>query len=179
MLTLLTGGARSGKSALAVRMAADHERDGGTVVFVATAPRIPGDDDFDRRIDRHRAERPAGWTTIEEPHDLIAALSNAGSSFVIVDCLTLWVQNLRWRGDTDEQIERAARDATRAAVARDAPTVVVTNEVGLGIHPATVEGREFRDTLGRINHLWSAAADRAWFVAAGRVLELRPSEVAR
>ena len=169
MLTFVLGGARSGKSAFALELAAAHE---GGVVFVATSPRIEGDADLDRRIDAHRAERPATWTTIEEPIDLVAALALAADSFVIVDCVTLWVSNLLWRGDDEHVITAAARETATAAAARKAPTVVISNEVGLGVHPATDVGRHFRDVLGRVNQIWAAAAERSLLLVAGRALPL-------
>lgn len=169
MLTFLLGGARSGKSALALELAADHA---GPVTYVATSPRIDGDTDLDQRIEAHRAERPAPWTTIEEPHDLAAALSLAGDSFVIVDCVTLWVNNLLWRGDDERAVADAARDAATTARARTAPTVVISNEVGLGVHPETDVGRHFRDVLGRVNQMWASAADRSLLLVAGRALPL-------
>ncbi|MFV0307354.1 MAG: bifunctional adenosylcobinamide kinase/adenosylcobinamide-phosphate guanylyltransferase, partial [Desertimonas sp.] len=98
MYTLLIGGVRSGKSALAVELAVRHEEAGGTVAFLATAPRLPDDADLDARIDAHRATRPA-WPTIEEPLDLVGALGRAGDALVVLDCVTLWVNNLLHRGD--------------------------------------------------------------------------------
>ncbi len=165
-LTLLLGGARSGKSALAVELGCRHS---GDVTFIATAP--PLDADLDARIVCHRAKRPP-WPTIEEPLDLAGALTATGEDLAIVDCLTLWVNNLVQRGDTDEQIERLAADAACLAAARLSPTVVVSNEVGLGVHPATELGRRYRDLLGRVNQHWTAVADRALLLVAGRAVLL-------
>jgi adenosylcobinamide kinase / adenosylcobinamide-phosphate guanylyltransferase len=169
MLTFLIGGARSGKSALALRLANDHD---GAVTYVATSPRIEGDADLDHRIDTHRAERPSAWTTIEEPRDLGAALVAAADSFVIIDCITLWVNNLLWRGDQELAILASTRDAAATAGARTAPTVVISNEVGLGVHPETEVGRRYRDVLGRVNQIWGSAADRSLLLVAGRALPL-------
>jgi adenosylcobinamide kinase/adenosylcobinamide-phosphate guanylyltransferase len=169
MLTFLIGGARSGKSALALELASVHA---GAVTYIATSPRIEGDADLDHRIDAHRAERPAAWTTIEEAHDLGVAFELAADSFVIVDCITLWVSNLSWRGDADDVVIATARQAATAAAARAAPTVVISNEVGLGVHPETDVGRNYRDLLGRVNQIWAAAADRALLLVAGRALVL-------
>jgi adenosyl cobinamide kinase/adenosyl cobinamide phosphate guanylyltransferase len=169
MLTFLVGGARSGKSALALELA---NRQVGAVTYVATSPRIEGDADLDRRIEAHRAERPAAWTTIEEPHDLVGALTRAADTFVIVDCITLWVSNLLWRGDAEHAVATAAQEAAATAAARAAPTVVISNEVGLGVHPETDVGRQYRDLLGRVNQIWAAAADRALLLVAGRALAL-------
>jgi adenosylcobinamide kinase / adenosylcobinamide-phosphate guanylyltransferase len=167
MLTLLLGGARSGKSALAVEMGRRHE---GRVVFLATAaPSV--DADMDERIERHRAERP-DWPTIEEPLDLAAALDRCGDALVVVDCLTLWVSNLMNRGDSDAEIEAASTIAIASATNREGATVVVSNEVGLGVHPETTLGLRYRDLLGRVNNQWARAADRTLFLVAGRALRL-------
>lgn len=164
-LVLLLGGARSGKSALAVELGGEA----ATLIATATA----GDPDMAERIRRHRAERPAAWTTIEEPLQLGSALASAGQDgVVVVDCLTLWVSNLIEAGPSDEAIEQEARTVAAAAAARDGLTVAVSNEVGLGIVPASPLGRRFRDVLGRVNTDWALAADRAVLVVAGRTVEL-------
>jgi adenosyl cobinamide kinase/adenosyl cobinamide phosphate guanylyltransferase len=166
-LVLLLGGARSGKSSLAVELA---RRDGGDVVFVATGE--ASDDEMAARIDRHRDERPAAWRTVEEPCDLEAALTAVGpSAAVIVDCLSLWVSNLLETVDEEELVARAERDSS-AWGARSGLTVVVTNEVGLGLVPMHPVGRAYRDALGRVNAVWAAAADEAYLVVAGRRLAL-------
>ncbi|MBY5163746.1 bifunctional adenosylcobinamide kinase/adenosylcobinamide-phosphate guanylyltransferase [Salsipaludibacter albus] len=169
MLTLITGGARSGKSSAALRLA---EQDAGAgVVFVATA--TPDDVDMAARIAAHQAERPWDWATVEEPVDLAAALRRAGpDATVVVDCLTLWTMNMFDRPD-DEVLTTATRHADLAA-GRPGATIVVTNEVGDGIVPADADTRRYRDLLGRVNATWSRAADRAWLVVAGRRLELGP-----
>jgi adenosyl cobinamide kinase/adenosyl cobinamide phosphate guanylyltransferase len=166
-LTLLLGGARSGKSALAVDLGRRHA---GDVVYIATAP--PVDDEMAERIERHRVERPDHWSTIEEETDLSGALDRAADALVIVDCLTLWTSNLLWGGVADEAIrERAAADARRAAE-RTAATIVISNEVGLGIHPATDLGRRYRDVLGRVNQEWAAVATTSLLLVAGRTIPL-------
>lgn len=172
MLRLLTGGARSGKSSLAVRMAAARP-DG--VVYVATA--TAGDDEMAARIARHRAERPGGWETIEEPVDLRRPLAAAPSTAtVIVDCLSLWLMNVL--DHDDGQIEDDATVQAAAAAARGGLTIAVTNEVGSGIVPADPYTRRYRDLLGRVNALWSHAADEAYLVVAGRVVVLHaPGDV--
>lgn len=167
-LTLLTGGARAGKSDLAARLARETA---SPVVYIATAQAL--DDDMARRITRHRAERPDAWRTIEEPLDLERALTDAGDeASVIVDCLTLWVTNLLLEDhDEDAIAERAERAAARAA-GRPSPTFAVTNEVGAGVVPASELGRRFRDVLGRVNAIWSSHANEAFLVVAGRALTL-------
>ena len=170
MITFLVGGARSGKSALALDLAHRH---GGPVVYVATSPRIAGDDDLDARIEAHRSERPVEWSTVEEEHDLAGAITGAaGDALVVVDCLTLWVNNVMWRGDADDSIAAATEAAVEAAGRRRAPLVVVSNEVGLGIVPVEADSRRFRDVLGRVNQRWAAVADRSVLLVAGRAIPL-------
>ena len=168
-LTLLLGGARSGKSALAERLAARWD---GPVTVVVTAE--AGDAEMAERIRRHRARRPAGWRTVEEPLDLEAALAGApAGAQVLVDCLTLGVANLIGQQDlTDEQVGRRARSAAAAAPPWAAPTVVVSNEVGAGIVPADALSRRYRDLLGEVNAVWAAAADHALLLVAGRAVPL-------
>jgi adenosylcobinamide kinase/adenosylcobinamide-phosphate guanylyltransferase len=165
-LTLLLGGARSGKSALAVELGRRHD---GGVTFIATSP--PVDGDLAERIARHRATRPA-WPTIEEPLDLAGTLERAGDDLAIVDCLTLWVNNLMHRGDSESAVEVLSAATAGIAAGRAAPTVVISNEVGLGVHPATELGRRYRDLLGRVNQQWAAAAQRAVLLVAGRAMAL-------
>jgi adenosylcobinamide kinase / adenosylcobinamide-phosphate guanylyltransferase len=169
MLTVLLGGARSGKSTAALRLAS---RVAGPVCFIATSPRIEGDRDLDARIAAHRDERPADWRTIEAEVELAAALRDAGDAFVILDCLTVWIGSLMHHGHTDDEVLAASADALRVATARAADTTVVTNEVGMGIIPADAMTRRYRDLLGRVNQQWVAAADRALLLVAGRALPL-------
>ena len=162
-LVVLVGGARSGKSRLAVEQA---RSEAAPVTFIATGE--AGDAEMAERIDRHRAERPSGWTTVEEPVDLARALAAVPSSdTAIVDCLSLWVANVGEIG-----VDAASTEASRVAVGRDGLTIAVTNEVGLGIVPANELARAYRDDLGRVNAQWVEAADEAWFVVAGRKLRL-------
>lgn len=170
-LTFLLGGARSGKSDLAVRVAEQLEHRGRPVVFVATAE--ARDAEMTQRISRHREERPATWTTYEAPLDLLAPLTQEPTtSVLLLDCLSLWVSNLMERGDAAARIETAAREAAAAAAARPGPVIAVSNEVGMGLVPTTPLGRAYRDVLGRVNATWSRAADRAHLVVAGRALPL-------
>jgi len=166
-LTLLIGGARSGKSDLAVQIGERHD---GPVTFVATAQRF--DDDMGRRIERHRAERP-GWPTVEAPVELRRALTETPDDhLVIIDCLTLWVSNMMLEEWTEEAINEYSVATAAVAATRRAPTVVVTNEVGLGIHPANELGRQYRDLLGRVNRIWAEVAQTTLFLVAGRAVPL-------
>ena len=169
-LTVLTGGARSGKSAAAVAAATAS---GEPVTFIATAE--PGDDEMAERIQRHRAERPAHWTTAEAPHDLAGAVAGVDpAGTIIVDCLSIWTTNRMLEDppiDGAELVAEAAGLAVQLA-ARPGLSVVVTNEVGSGVVPATPLGRDFRDVLGLVNQAMVRAADAAYLVVAGRLLPL-------
>jgi adenosyl cobinamide kinase/adenosyl cobinamide phosphate guanylyltransferase len=167
-LTLLLGGARSGKSALALRRA---RASGGPVVFVATGE--ARDAEMTERIARHRAERDRRWSTVEAPTDLAAALvATPPGACAIVDCLSLWVANLLERGDGEEVVAQLAGEAARLAASRDGPTIAVSNEVGMGVVPPYELGRLYRDVLGRVNAIWAARAAEATLVVAGRPLRL-------
>jgi len=169
MLTVLLGGARSGKSTLAVELAG---RAGAPVTFVATG--TASDEEMAERIARHRAERPAGWVTIEAPVDLQAAIESVEpGATLVVDCLTLWLNNLMAAGvDAPAAVERASSCAAVVS-SRPGATIVVSNEVGSGIVPASFLPRLYRDTLGRINSIFTAQAEVAYLVVAGRVLPLQ------
>ena len=166
--TFLIGGARSGKSSLAVRLASAVD---GPVVVVATAE--GRDDEMAERIRAHRASRPDGWETVEAPIELLDAVDGAGEdACVILDCLTLWVSNAIEAGASGERIDAEARTVTSILAGRPASSVVVSNEVGLGIVPANALARTYRDVLGRVNASFAAEASRSFFVVAGRGLPL-------
>lgn len=170
MLTVLLGGARSGKSTAALRLG---ERQDEPVIYVATSPHIDGDLDLAQRIAAHQAERPANWATIEAEVDLAGAVADTErSSFMIVDCLTVWVGNLIHHQHDDDRIEAASSAAVAAVRSRPGDTVVVSNEVGFGIVPADALSRRYRDLLGRVNQQWVAASDRACLMVAGRSIDL-------
>ena len=165
-MTLLLGGARSGKSALAVKIAREQA---APVEFIATAEAL--DNEMEERIAAHRAERPDGWRTMEAPEDLAAALRGATpGSCVIVDCLTLWVSNVFARGEA--AVVTAAAEAAAAASTREGTTLVVSNEVGSGIVPVDADTRRWRDLLGRVNATFAERAERSFLVVAGRVVPL-------
>ena len=170
-LMLLIGGARSGKSELAIRLAQEQT---APVVFVATGE--AGDDEMRTRIDRHRRERPPTWQTIDEPLRLREMLETIeGGSCVIVDCLTLWTANALERlGAADAETHAGAAAATAAA--RSGLTIAVSNEVGLGLVPDNPLSRSYRDLLGRVNTLWADAAARSYLLVAGRALPLMTTD---
>lgn len=167
-ITLVTGGARSGKSALAEALALRHP---GPRHYIATAARWPDDAEMAARIDAHRAARAgAGWQTIEAPRDLPAALaaSDGATGVRLVDCLTLWLAQCPEGG------EDAALAALLAALrATRAPVVVVTNELGLGLVPMDAAARGFRDRHGWMNQQVAALADAVWMAVSGLPLCLK------
>jgi adenosyl cobinamide kinase/adenosyl cobinamide phosphate guanylyltransferase len=165
VLVLILGGTRSGKSAVAERMAARFDQ---PLTYVATGQVT--DEDMAARVARHRARRPSSWTTLEVGEDLPDALSRLRGS-ALVDALGTWVAG---RPDfvVDEQ------RLCLALTGRAGDTIVVSDEVGMGVHPSTEIGRRFRDALGSLNTAVAEVADRVLLVVAGRVLELdRPADV--
>jgi adenosyl cobinamide kinase/adenosyl cobinamide phosphate guanylyltransferase len=166
--TFLVGGARSGKSTLAVRLASAL---GGPVVVVATSE--PRDDEMAERIRAHRAARPAEWDVVEAPLGLLGAIEGVREdASVVLDCLTLWVSNQFEDGAADGDVEGEALKVASALATRSTPSVVVSNEVGLGIVPANELARRYRDALGRVNASFAADAERSYLVVAGRGLPL-------
>jgi adenosylcobinamide kinase/adenosylcobinamide-phosphate guanylyltransferase len=161
-VTLLIGGVRSGKSSLAVEIGCRHD---GDVVFIATAE--PFDDDLRERIAQHRQDRPH-WPTTEAFLDLGASIADApDDALLIVDCITVWVGNeLHHRGGVE------ATDVLVALAGRNGPSVVITNEVGLGVHPETELGRRYRDDLGRVNQALAALATTTLLMVAGKAMRL-------
>ncbi len=184
-LVLVLGGARSGKSAFAQRLAAESGR---RVAFIATA--TASDDDMRERILRHRAARPVDWYTLEEPLELAAAVEQSArvADVLVLDCVTVWLSNwlfaqedvgqigepavhARYNDEALAEIEKllsvcAALDATKTLV-------VVSNEVGLGIVPAYELGRVYRDVLGRINQRLAMASARVYLMIAGLGVDLK------
>jgi adenosylcobinamide kinase/adenosylcobinamide-phosphate guanylyltransferase len=171
----IVGGARSGKSRFA--LAGLPARGRVSVIVTAEA----GDADMGARIRRHQAERSPHWTTLEAPRDLVprlgAALGTADT--VVVDCLTLWVANLMTRGDGDEAILKEADALASVAAAPAGDVRIVSNEVGLGVHPPTVEGLRFRDVLGFVNQRVAAAAHRVVLLVAGLPLVVKDTAPGR
>lgn len=160
-VTLVLGGARSGKSAIAEARAGL-----GPVTYVATWLPDADDPEMAARVAAHRTRRPASWTTVETD-DLPAAV-RAAAGTVLIDSLTTWVGGAPGFSVDVDGLCQALAD-------HDGEVIVVSDEVGLGVHPSTASGRGFRDALGSVNQAVSLVADEALLVVAGRVLRLDPA----
>jgi len=167
MRTLLIGGARSGKSALAQRWSNERATDVCTIVTGTES-----DPEMTARIAAHRRDRPAHWRVREEPIHLGRALRDEKAGLVLVDCLTLWISNClwptadRWRPERDDFIDALKSHA--------GDVIIVTNEVGTGIVPNNAASRVFRDEQGWLNQAVAAVCDEVFFVTAGLPLCLKP-----
>jgi adenosyl cobinamide kinase/adenosyl cobinamide phosphate guanylyltransferase len=176
-VTLVTGGARSGKSRFAQERA--HAAGGADVTFIATA--VVTDAEMESRIARHRIDRPAAWCTIEAPLDAANALNVAASPVVLLDCLTLLVSNalLAHAAEGEEAATAAAARAVEAlleaAAGRDGQLIVVTNEVGWGVVPEHALARWFRDAAGDANQRVARAAEEVYLLVAGVPVRIAPS----
>lgn len=173
-IIFVMGGARSGKSAWAEKLALDLEGGGRSVVYLATCESRPDDREMADRIARHRARRPSSWRTVEAPFTAVEELERAGTdTVVLLDCLGLWVSNmlLAQEGQEDDDISDsilARVDALLAAARRTrSDLIVVSNEAGCGLVPPSRLGRLFRDTLGWANQAVAREADEAWLLVAG------------
>ncbi|MGI9033427.1 MAG: bifunctional adenosylcobinamide kinase/adenosylcobinamide-phosphate guanylyltransferase [Acidimicrobiales bacterium] len=160
MIALVLGGARSGKSDMAEKMAAD--RAGTMVTVLATA--VVADDDMAARVAAHQGRRPAEWATVEAGAGLVAALRST-PGMVVVDSLGTWVA-----AAPDLVVD--STELCGALAERQGDAVVVSEEVGLGVHPTSEAGRRFRDSLGEVNQAVAAVADEVLLVVAGRILRL-------
>ena len=170
-ITLITGGARSGKSMQALKLALPYRRK----FFVATGEAL--DDEMTARIEFHRTTRPPDFQTVEEPVQVVAAIEKLSKSadLVVIDCLTLWVSNLMRRHSADD--DRVLTEADKLAAAlKEASfaSIVVTDEVGSGVVPTDhAESRRFRDLLGWTNQKIAAVADQVLLMDAGYPLSLK------
>jgi adenosylcobinamide kinase/adenosylcobinamide-phosphate guanylyltransferase len=173
-LALVGGGVRSGKSAFALRLAT---RRAARRAFVATAQ--PCDDEMRARIARHVQERGADFATVEAPHALEDALGRLSGTVdvVVVDCLTLWLSNLLLAGlpagDVESRVDALAFTLERAPFW----SILVTNEVGMGVVPESALGRAFRDVAGRAHQRLARSARELYLAAVGTIVRLRPGPV--
>ena len=168
-LILVLGGAASGKSELALDLAGQV----GPRVFVATGQAL--DREMKVRIERHQATRSSDWETAEVPADLAKWFSNNGKSYqtIVLDCLTLWLSNLQRRRLRDVAVSEATANLLQAIRATRARVVMVSNELGLGLVPATKAVRAFRDLAGRVNQQVAAEADEVYLTISGLPVRLK------
>ena len=169
-ITLVLGGARSGKSRYAQQLAEQSRR----VVFVATAKIT--DDEMRAKIERHRKDRPEGWLTVEEPLELpkVLAQYELDCEVIVVDCLTIFAANLmEAEGENEGAIEARVEALCGALRTIQCSVVVVSNEVGSGVHPVSPLGRRYRDLLGEINQRVARVADDVVLMVAGLPLALK------
>ena len=175
-IILILGGARSGKSDYAEKLAG---RLGRRVLYIATAE--PGDDEMAARIAAHRQARPADWDTLEAPRQVGVALASVDESpeVLLLDCLTLLISNiiLAMESEPQQVIETAVFHELEAIVSAqqqlEAPLIIVSNEVGLGLVPSYALGRVYRDVLGRANQRLAGLADQVLFMVAGLPLVVK------
>ena len=168
-LIFVTGGARSGKSAFALRRASSLA--GDAVTFVATAEAL--DMEMISRIERHKLERNPRWQTLEETIELESTLERAAHKLIVLDCVALWVSNmLLARIFETAMLERTAAFIASAATL-EKTVIVVSNEVGLGIVPDNALSRSYRDALGRVNQTFAAASSEAYLLVSGLELQLK------
>ncbi len=168
-LIFVLGGARSGKSAFALQQGkAKSPR-----AFVATGE--PFDQEMAGRIQKHRRSRGRGWVTIERPVRIAEWLAEQGAGYpsIVVDCLTLWLNNLLREKVRPSQVSTHVRAFLRSARACPGQIVVVSNELGLGLVPGDVSSRSFRDVAGRMNQLVAAEADEVYFLVSGLPLKVK------
>ena len=169
-LILVTGGARSGKSSFAEKLAKEANKD---VTYLATCQAL--DEEMALRIEEHKKRRPKNWKTIEEPLNASSVIEKEGKSdrVILLDCLALLVANLIFsKGDsTSEPIDQAVLNEikTLAKISKDVPAsvIIVTNEVGMGIVPEYPLGRAYRDTLGKANQILASEADEVYLLVCG------------
>ena len=169
-ITLVTGGARSGKSRYAESLAV---KQGEPLLYIATAGF--GDREMTERIARHQERRGSAWQTIEEQYDLAGVLMGHDGWFkaILVDCVTLWLTNLLLKYEDKGAVLEAVKRTVSTFNGLKTPLVLVTNEVGMGIIPDNPLGRTFCDLAGEANEILAAAADEVFVVFSGLPLRLR------
>ena len=169
-ITLILGGARSGKSKFALELA---KKSYGRVAFIATCQ--PRDLEMRKRIVSHKKARPKHWKTFEEPLELPALVEKIGAKFnvIIIDCLTLLVSNLFLSGVKAKEIEKKAGCLCREIKKIKAGAIIISNEVGMGIVPDNALSREFRDIAGRVNQIVAAESDMVFAIFSGIPLKIK------
>lgn len=169
-ITFILGGARSGKSRFAIKLAKERAK---RVAFIASCQ--PKDLEMNKRIMLHKKARPVHWQTFEEPQDILPLLKKIGDKFelILMDCLTLFISNLLLKNFKEAAIEDEVNQILSMLKKIKAKSIIISNEVGLGIVPDNKLARDFRDIAGRINQLVAAKSDEVIFMAAGIPLKLK------
>ena len=167
MIHYISGGERSGKSSFAQKMAEDISK---TPIYLATS-RI-WDEDFKTRVDRHVSDRDKRWTTIEEEKNISAVIVD--KSTVVIDCVTLWLTNfyVDTKYDVEESL-KLAKEEIEKLVEIDANIIIISNEIGMGLHATTESGRKFTELQGWVNQFIAKKADKATFMVSGLPLKLK------
>jgi adenosylcobinamide kinase/adenosylcobinamide-phosphate guanylyltransferase len=173
-LSFIIGGTRSGKSTYSLEIA---KNTGTKIAFIATAPYY--DDDMRKRIEKHQTERPESWHTYEEQKELVSLLKKLENNYdtVLIDCLTLYITNLMLDSFEEKAIYITLDDVLKTVKAASYQTIIVSNELGMGVHPENKMAREFRDIAGRCNQLTATNADDVYFVVAGIPIKIKTEGV--
>jgi len=169
-ITFILGGARSGKSRFAIKLAEENAKN---VAFIA--PCQPLDSEMKKRIMLHKKARPVHWQTFEEPRNILLLLKKIGDKFelILMDCLTLFISNLLLKNFKEAFIENEVSQILSMLKKIKAKSIIISNEVGLGIIPKNKLGRDFRDITGRVNQLVAAKSNEVFFMAAGIPLKIK------
>lgn len=169
-ITLVLGGARSGKSAFAEKLVQDRNLN---QIYIATAEVL--DDEMHLRVEHHKESRGRGWLTVEEPIDIASVINKYSSAenVILVDCLTLWLSNIMAQELSPKTMFKNLVIALENA---KGSVILVSNEVGLGIVPSNALAREFRDEAGRLNQMIAQAANNVYFTAAGLPMQLKKDD---
>ena len=172
-LLFIVGGASSGKSEVALRLAAEGMSKTARRAFVATGEGL--DEEMVMKIARHRQARSSAWETAEVPLDVTAWFEKEGKKYrvILLDCITMWLSNHCERGAKDEDVIDETNTLLGAIRRTDARVVLVSNELGMGLVPGNPQSRRFRELAGKINRLVAEAADEAYFVVSGMLVPLR------
>lgn len=180
-ITLITGGSRSGKSTHAEEIC-DRiaQKTGKDLVYIATCPRIENDSDMDERIDKHKARRASkNWFTVEEQCELVEAIQDNADACILVECLTLWINNLMWKAEQNEYklnedlIKDECLKVINTCLEHEIDITFVTNETGMGVMPDNASARLFSDLAGRCNQTFAEAADHVYFMVSGLPMKVK------
>ncbi len=169
-IIFILGGARSGKSNFAESLAKEYS---DNVVYIATYVPDKTDEEMQERINHHQKSRPAAWKTYEEGVNIAPLLKDIDSDVIVIDCMTIYTSTLMLAGKTEEKIKANIAQMLCSLKEAKYKSIIVANEVGLGVVPETALGRKFRDIAGRVNQAIAKKADSVYFTAAGIPLKMK------